>query len=233
MNNISLKNVNENLNLKNTESILNQQNSAISEILCNVINWSVDAGLKYILPDSIENEVIRIKNDILNGSMQQKITGVVENIISLGKEKLQNQKKEINNIEDIKKLLKDPETIKLLSDTVEKILDNKINDENIQDRNYISNNIENNLNNELEKQINSINKIEIYKDEWYKNYNNKNFDSMNKTYKNIKKEIKNIIPLENSIKEFRKIENLNELIKGKGGDFNLTKEELELANKLI
>ena len=64
-----------------------------------------------------------------------------------------------------------------------------------------------NTSKELEKQINSINKIESYKDEWYQNYNNKNFDSMNKIYKNIKKEFKNIIHLENSIKEFRKIEN--------------------------
>lgn len=56
---------------------------------------------------------------------------------------------------------------------------------------------------------------------------------MNKVYKNIKKELKNIIPLENVIKETKKIENLNELIKSKGGDFDITKEELELANKLL
>ena len=56
---------------------------------------------------------------------------------------------------------------------------------------------------------------------------------MNKVFNNIKKEIKNIIPLENTIKEIRKIENLNELIKKRGGDFNITKEEMELANKLI
>ena len=56
---------------------------------------------------------------------------------------------------------------------------------------------------------------------------------MNKIYKNIKKELKNIIPLENVIKDTKKIANLNELIKSKGGDFNITKEELELANKLL
>ena len=56
---------------------------------------------------------------------------------------------------------------------------------------------------------------------------------MDKIFKKIKNEIKKGIPLENTIKEIRKIENLNELIKSKGGDFNLTKEEQELVNRLV
>ena len=93
--------------------------------------------------------------------------------------------------------------------------------------------MEANIDNEIKKQIDSINKIENYKEQWYKNFNEQNFNDMNKVFNKIKKEIKNIIPLENTIKEIRKIENLNELIKKRGGDFNITKEEMELANKLI
>lgn len=237
MNNVNLENISNDLNIKTTEGLANQQNNAISEILNNVINWSIDEGIRYILPDSIENEVIKVKNDILNGKMQQKITGAIENIINFGKEKINNEKKEISNVEDIEKILKSPDTIKVLSETIEKILEgknlNNIGSKDLNDKSLISKNIEDNLNSELEKQINSINKIENYKVEWYKNFDNKDFEAMNKTYKNIKKEFKNIIPLENNIKEIRKIENLNELVKSKGGDFNITKEELELANKLI
>lgn len=45
--------------------------------------------------------------------------------------------------------------------------------------------------------------------------------------------MKDIIPIEEKIKEIRELENLHLLIKKKGGDFNLTNEELELAKKLV
>ena len=236
MEDINIENVNNELSIENKDNILSKQNNALSEILNNVINWSIDAGLKYILPDSIENDVIKIKNDLLNGNAAQKIIDTIGSVINLGKEKLNNEKKEILNTEDIKKVLKNPDTIKLISDTVEIILNNR--DINIQNKErsnkkIIEKNEENNLNNQLESQINSINKIENYKNEWYKNYENKDYEMMNKEYKNIKKELKNIVPIEKLIKETRKIENLNQLIKSKGGDFNITKEELELANKLV
>ena len=233
---INIENVNNELSIENKDDILSKQNNALSEILNNVINWSIDAGLKYILPDSIENDVIKIKNDLLNGNAAQKIIDTIGSVINLGKEKLNNEKKEIINTEDIKKVLQNPDTIKLISDTVETILNNR--DINIQNKErsnkkIIEKNVENNLNNQLERQVNSINKIENYKNEWYKNYENKDFEKINKVYKNIKKELKNIVPIEKLIKETRKIENLNQLIKSKGGDFNITKEELELANKLV
>lgn len=236
METINIENVNNELSIENKDDILSKQNNALSEILNNVINWSIDAGLKYILPDSIENDVIKIKNDLLNGNAAQKIIDTIGSVINLGKEKLNNEKKEIINTEDIKKVLQNPDTIKLISDTVETILNNR--DINIQNKErsnkkIIEKNVENNLNNQLESQINSINKIENYKNEWYKNYENKDFEKINKVYKNIKKELKNIVPIEKLIKETRKIENLNQLIKSKGGDFNITKEELELANKLV
>ena len=41
------------------------------------------------------------------------------------------------------------------------------------------------------------------------------------------------MPLENTIKQARVIENLHTLIKNNNQDFNLTKEQEELANLLI
>ena len=237
MSGLNLEMLENNLSLQNKTNDLEKQNNTISDLLNNVVNWAIDAGIKYFLPDSIENQVIQIKNDLLNENVQNTIKGSIENIINIGKEKLNIGQNEINNVDQLEKLLKSPETLTILSEAVEKILDNKNlknnNNEILQENNYISENIENNLDNELKKQINSINKIEEYTKDWYKDYANKDFESMNKVYKNIKKELKNIVPLENVIKETRKIENLNELIKSKGGDFNITKEELELANKLV
>jgi len=234
---LNLDKENNKLDLLNKKNTLAKQNNAISEILSNVINWSIDAGIRYFLPNTIENEVIKIKNHLLNNNVQEKIKGTIENIMNIGKQKLDIGKNEISNIEQLEKILMNPDTIKIISETVSKILEDKniniVNNEKNQNNKYLSKNIENNLNNEITKQINSMKKIEEYTKDWYKNFDNKDFESMNKVYKKIKRELKNIIPLENLIKETKKIENLNQLIKSKGGDFNITKEELELANRLV
>ena len=223
------------IDLNKKESIINKQESVLSEILNTTINWSIDAGLRYILPDSIENEVIKIKNDFINGNAAQKIIDNIKNIFNFGKE---NNNKEILNINELKDILKSPETLKVLTNTVDSLLNKSIQKEGVKitqedSKKIISENIENKLNDEIENQIKSFKKIEEYKSEWYKNYEDKDLEKMNKTLKKIKKEFKNILPIENTIKEIRKIENLNELIKSKGGDFNITEEEKELANRLI
>ena len=223
------------IDLNKKESIINKQESVLSEILNTAINWSIDAGLRYILPDSIENEVIKIKNDFINGNAAQKIIDNIKNIFNFGKE---NNNKEILNINELKDILKSPETLKVLTNTVDSLLNKSIQKEGVKitqedSKKIISENIENKLNEEIENQIKSFKKIEEYKSEWYKNYEDKDLEKMNKTLKKIKKEFKNILPIENTIKEIRKIENLNELIKSKGGDFNITEEEKELANRLI
>ena len=56
---------------------------------------------------------------------------------------------------------------------------------------------------------------------------------MEKEYKKLEEELEKTIPLENTLKEARNIENIHLLIKNKGGDFNLSNEELELAKKLV
>ena len=55
---------------------------------------------------------------------------------------------------------------------------------------------------------------------------------MQREYNKIQKSIKNLVPIEKTINEARTVENLHNLIKNNGRNFNLTKEELELAEKL-
>ena len=56
---------------------------------------------------------------------------------------------------------------------------------------------------------------------------------MEKEYKKIIKELDNIVPLENVIKKAREIENMHLLIKNNGQDFNISREHIELAKKLV
>ena len=55
---------------------------------------------------------------------------------------------------------------------------------------------------------------------------------MEKEYNKIEKQLKNIAPIEKTIKDARTIEILHNLIKNNGQDFNLTQEQIELTKKL-
>ena len=54
---------------------------------------------------------------------------------------------------------------------------------------------------------------------------------MQKEYKKMERELKQLMPFENILKNARYVENLHNLIKNNGHNFELTKEELELINK--
>ena len=55
---------------------------------------------------------------------------------------------------------------------------------------------------------------------------------MQREYEKIKEKLNELLPIENTLKEARTIENLHNLIKNNGQNFNLTNEQLELANML-
>lgn len=93
--------------------------------------------------------------------------------------------------------------------------------------------VNNSIENNLTSQIKSVENIDKYISNWSEYYKNQDFNNMEKQYKKMEKELENVLPLEKVITKARQVENLHELIKNKGGDFNLSKEELELANKLI
>lgn len=95
--------------------------------------------------------------------------------------------------------------------------------------NAVNSSIEDNFTSQIE----SIEKIDNYISNWSTYYNNHDFNNMEKEYKKMEKELKSILPLENVLTKARQVENLHELIKNNGKNFELSPETLELANKLV
>lgn len=102
-----------------------------------------------------------------------------------------------------------------------------------QGKNIILNNLESNISNTFSNQYKAIENTNKYISNWKNYYENKDFSGMEKEYNKIEKQLKNIAPIESTIKNARTIEVLHNLIKNNGQDFNLTKEQLELAEKLV
>lgn len=102
-----------------------------------------------------------------------------------------------------------------------------------QGKNIILNNLESNISNTFSNQYKAIENTNKYISNWRNYFDNKDFSGMEKEYNKIEKQLKNIAPIESTIKNARTIEVLHNLIKNNGQDFNLTKDQLELAEKLV
>ena len=74
--------------------------------------------------------------------------------------------------------------------------------------------------------------VKNYCSKWKSSYGAENFKEMEKNFKNIEKYLNKITPLEKTITEARKIENLHNLIKNNGNNFNISETDKILAEKL-
>ena len=100
-------------------------------------------------------------------------------------------------------------------------------------KDVILNTVESNIENNFETQLSAIGRLEKYSKNWSKYFSDKNFEGMEKEYRKMKDTMKEIMPLEKTINQVKQIENLHLLIKNKGKNFDLSKEEIELSKELI
>ena len=93
-------------------------------------------------------------------------------------------------------------------------------------------NVSSDIKKEFKTQNKNIENLNKYNNSWKESFEAKDFSSMEKYIKKINNLLNKTLPLENTIKNARTIENLHELIKNNGKNFELTNEELQLAELL-
>ncbi len=211
-----------------------EKNNFLNSVLGKTINTAIDIGLRAILPDLIENQVIDIKNALLQNGLKSGIDTAVNSAINLGKSAVGIVTGNFENMDQVKIAVGNGGIV----DTVSNVLDKAINttyrrgyiDKTVTSiikngKNVLLNNITNNIKSELDQQTNSVEKLEKYVNNWKEYYNNKDFEGMTKEYNKIRTQINKVIPLENILKETRRVETLHELIKNNGQNFNITEAE--------
>lgn len=232
--------INNEINLENNLEKDNQ-NKFLQTAIGKTINTAIDIGLRVLLPDFLENQVIDIKNNLINYGLKEGIEKTVNNTIQLGKSAMGIITGNFENINQMQTAIESGGIIDGVSDVLDFTL-NKVKNAGIinstventirKGKNVILNNVKSNIESMFNNQYESIEKVNNYIDEWKNNYENKNFEGMEKEYNKLMKEMKNLVPLEATINEARNIENLHNLIKNNGKNFNLTNEQVELAQKL-
>ena len=245
MNNEILLNNNINLeknNNLNNEVTLETQKTFLESNLGQAINMGLDLGLKALLPDIIEDGVIEIKDSILTDGFQAGIKTAIDNVVDLGKSVLGIFTGKFENLSQVKNVVKKGGLIDSVSDVLNwginkskesGLINNSTANIISKGKDTILNTINNGIENNLTSQMESIEKIDTYTNNWKTYYQKQDFNNMDKQYKKIEKELTNVMPLENVLIKARQLENIHKLIQNNGKNFNLSKEELELANKLI
>ena len=205
------------------------------------MNNALNIGLKAVLPDFVEDQIIDVKDAILQDGVKAGIKEAIDSSIDLGKSITGIFTGKFENMNQINNVVKKGGLIDAVNSVLGKGIDLAV-DKGIVNKSVgkiiesgkktILKNVSNSIENTLEKQVTSIEKLEKYCENWKEAYNNQDLSNMDKYYKNMNKELEKIVPLETTLNKAREIENLHNLIKNNGGNFNISKEELALAQIL-
>ena len=232
---------NNKIEIKN--DLLNEkdQKNFLETTLGKTINTAIDIGIRAILPDFIDDQVINIKNNLLKNGLKEGRSKTIDDTIEIGKSTIGIVTGNFENINQMQTAVKTGGIIDGISTLLDSVI-NKVQSKGLIDyniaktikdgKNIILNNVESNIEKTFTDQIKSSEYTNKYISNWKNYYEEKNFEGMDREYKKIKKELKNLIPIEKTINEARTIENIHTLIKNNGQNFDLPKEVFELAEKL-
>ena len=230
------------INLNNEIANHNEQTNFLETTLGKTINTAIDIGIRALLPDFIDEQVINIKDNLLEYGLKDGITKTIDDAIDLGKSAIGIFTGNFENVSQMQSAIEAGGLIDGISSLLDTVVD-KVNQKGLinysvantikQGKNVILNSVESNIEEKFKEQNIEFENIEKYMNDWKENFNNKNFEGMEQEYAKIEKILDNLAPIEKTIDQARTIENLHNLIKNNGQDFNLTQEQLALAEKLI
>lgn len=232
---------NNNINLNNNLVNENMQKSFLETALGKTINTAIDVGIRAILPEFVEDQVINIKNNLLDYGLNDGIKKTIDDAIDLGKSAIGIVTGKFENISQMQNAVQSGGIIDGMSSLLDTIIDkvkeaglinNTIANTIKQGKNVILNNVEKNIENNFKEQYRVIENTNNYINNWKGYFKQKDFDGMQKEYNKIGKQLKQIAPIEKTINDIKTIELLQNLIKNNGQNFDLTQDELALVEKL-
>ena len=218
-----------------------EQNSFLESTLGKVVDSALDVGIRMLLPDVLEDGVVEVKDALLQGGLKEGVSTAINGAINLGKSVLGIFTGKFDDISQARDAIKSGGIIDGISEVLDTVLDKTSSTGLINHsiaslisngKDAILDSVSSRIEDEFMEQINGAEKLAKYEDNWKDYFENKDFEGMQREYEKIKEKLKELLPIENTLKEARTIENLHLLIKNNGQDFNLTDEQKELASLL-
>ena len=224
-----------------TENLGDKQNDFLQTNLGQAIDNGINYGLRVLLPDIIEDEVVSVKDSLVTEGFSAAVSKAIEEASNLGKSLTGIVTGKFDTISQAQKAFEKGGLIDTVSALIDVGLDwakeNGLIKSSIAKtikagKNALLNTVGSKIEDSFNVQTESLEKIDKYIDKWKMYYDQKNFTNMEYQYKKIKEYLEQVMPLEETIKKARTIENLHERIKNNGKNFNISKEEQELAEML-
>lgn len=219
-----------------------KQNSFLQSTLGKTINTAFDLGLRAVLPELVEDQVIDIKNTVINCGFQEGINSAIKSAIELGKSAIGIFSGKFENLSQVHTAIKKGGIIDSVSNVINNVI-NQASKNNLiskgttrfikKGKNAILDTISANIEDKFLEELRSLEKVSKYIENWKNSYNNKDLIGMEREYNKLKKQIDSITPLQSTINEAKKIENVHILLKNKGKNYELSEVEQELTNKLV
>lgn len=234
------------LNISNLTDTISQKVSELQEKFLkstfgSSLNNALDVGLRFILPDVVEDEVIEIKDAFLENGISDGLNQIVQTAKDFAKSILGIFSGNFESISQVRKATEEGGIIDTISNLLDKVID-KLEDKGILKENFaniirsakngILNTTSSNISGDLDDQLEYTEKLEKNIELWKEAYEAQDFESMEKAYEQIEKYLDKTMSTESIYKDSRVIENLHNLIKNNGENFDLSEEELELAENL-
>lgn len=232
---------NNNLDINNNIELEKEQKNFLNTTLGKTINSAIDIGIRAVLPDFLDEQIVNIKNNLLEYGLKEGISKTIEDAINLGKSTIGIFTGNFENISQMQDAVKSGGVIDGISTLLDSVInrtrkagliDNNVSSLIKRGKNIILNNVENNIENTFKKQYQNLEYMNKYIAYWKNSFKNQDFAKMEREYKKLEKQLQQIAPIEKTINEAKTIEVLHNLIKNNGQDFNLTNEQLELAERL-
>lgn len=228
-------------NLIENEVTIENQNKFLQTTLGKTINTAIDIGLRGIMPDMIEKQIIDIKNVLLTCGLKEGINTAINSAIDLGKSALGIVTGKFENLSQVHTAVKKGGIIDSISDVLDNVVSsaskNKLLSKGTErfikkGKNAILDAVSTNIEDKFLEDVNSLEKVSKYISNWKSCYILKDMDGMEREYNKLKKQLNTVIALEGTISEARKIENVHNLIKNKGINYELSEEERKLIEIL-
>lgn len=209
--------------------------------ILKISNTVLDIGLRAILPDFLEEDVIEIKNAFIEEGFVEGLQTILDKLEDLGKSITGIFTGDFETVEQIKKLIQSDGILDGVSDLIDKITKKLLDSGKISKNTYnliksgkkeILNILKSELKNSYQEDTYSLEKLNEYCQEWKENYQKEDYEGMKKSLNKIKQRLEKSKVVEKIINEARTIEKIENYIEKKGSIDKLTEQEKELLEKI-